>query len=70
MSGAMRPLANSIRIMGREIPRRRFTFWAALYFTVFICVPLLALGAALDALLFVVLEAAFGICYGVWCWIG
>ena len=56
--------------MGREISRRRFTFWAAFYFVVFICVPLLALGAALDALLFVVLEAAFGICYGVLCWFG
>ena len=70
MSAAMRPLANSTRIMGRDIPRRRFTGWAALYFAVYICVPLLALGAALDALLHVVLEAAFGICYGVLCWFG
>lgn len=52
--------------MGIDIPRRRFTGWAVLYFVIFFCVPLLAL----DAILHVVLEAAFGICYGVTCWFG
>ena len=66
----MRPLGKSTRIMGLDIPRRRFTGWAALYFVVFFCVPLLALCAALDAILHVVLKAAFGICYGVPCWFG
>ncbi len=66
----MRPLGKSVRIMGRDVPRRRFTGWAAVYIAVFFCVPLLALCAALDAILQVVLEAAFGICYGVWCWFG
>ncbi len=66
----MRPLGKSTRIMGLDIPRRRFTGWAALYFVVFFCVPLLALCAALDAILYAVLKAAFGICYGVLCWFG
>ena len=63
-------LGNSERIMGIDIPRRRFTGWAVLYFMVFFCVPLLALCAALDAILHVVPDAAFGICYGVTCWFG
>ena len=58
------------RIMGNDVPRRRFTRWAALYFIFFFCVPLLALCAALDAIIGVALKAAFGICYGVWCWLG
>jgi hypothetical protein len=66
----MRSLPKSDRIMGIDIPRRRFTGWALVYFFAFFCVPLLALCAALDGLLHVVLEAAFGICYGVPCWIG
>ncbi len=66
----MRPLGKSARIMGTEVPRRRFTGWAALYFAVFFCVPLLALGAALDAAIYFILKAAFGICYGVLCWFG
>ena len=66
----MRPLRKSTRIMGIDVPRRRFTLWAAIYFAVFFCLPLLAVCAALDALLYFVLKAAFGICYGILCWLG
>lgn len=70
VSPAMRPFAKSTRIMGLDIPRRRFTGWAAVYFAAFFCAPLLALCAALDAFLGVVLRAAYGICYGIVCWLG
>ena len=66
----MRLLGKSDRIMGIDIPRRRFTGRAVLYFVIFFCVPLLLLCAALDALLHIALEAAFGICYGLTCWFG
>ena len=66
----MRPLGKSTRIMGLDIPRRRFTGWAALYFVIFFCVPLLALCAALDAALYFFLKSSLGICYGLPCWLG
>lgn len=45
----------SVRIRGVEIPKRRFTRWAALYFAVFFCLPLFAAAFALDYLLYMVL---------------
>ncbi len=58
------------RIMWHDIRRRRLAGWAAVCFAVFLRVPLLAPSAALDALLSFILEAAFGICHGLPCWIG
>ena len=66
----MRPFVKSIRIMGFDIPRRRFTRWAAVYFVTFFCIPLLAVCGVLDLVLGVALRAAFDICYGIACWLG
>jgi hypothetical protein len=51
----------------RAIPRRRFTRWAALYFIVFVCLPLLGVCAALDAALYLAFTRWFDRCYGLFC---
>ena len=61
-------MTKTIRMMGVEMPRRRFTAWAGLYFLAFFCIPLLAICALLDTALYLVLRAAFGVCWGVPCW--
>ena len=45
----------SVKIRGVEVPRRRFTRWAALYFAVFFCLPLFAVAFVLDYLLYMLL---------------
>lgn len=42
-------------IHGIEIPRRRFTAWAALYYFVFVCVPIFTVALIFDYLLYVLL---------------
>ena len=61
------PFRKTARILGVEVPRRRFTGWAAAYFVAFFCVPLLAICLAVDTLLYIILKALFGICFGLWC---
>lgn len=55
------------RVRGVAIPPRRFTPWAALYFVVFFCLPLLALCLALDVVLYLVFTRVFDSCYAVLC---
>ncbi len=54
-------------IHGIEIPPRRFTRWAALYFALFFCLPLLVFCLALDILLYLVFTRLFETCYAVLC---
>ena len=57
-------------IYGFALRRRRFTLWAALYFVLFFCLPLLGFCAVLDLLFYVIYSQLFGTCYGVLCWLG
>ena len=61
------PSAKAARIRGVTIPPRRFTPWAALYFILFFCLPLLALCLALDVVLYLVFTRVFDSCYAVLC---
>jgi hypothetical protein len=54
-------------INGVRLPRRRFTAWAALYFAVFVCAPVLGLALLLDVALYLIFDQVFGRCYGVLC---
>jgi len=54
-------------IHGIDIPPRRFTRWAALYFLLFFCLPVLGFAAALDVLLYLVFTRVFDTCYAILC---
>ena len=54
-------------LRGHRIPRRRFTGWAALYFLLFFCLPLLGLAFLLDLALYLVFDRFFDACYGLLC---
>ena len=54
-------------IHGHIIPPRRFTGWAAIYFALFVCVPLLGLGFLLDLALYTIFRDLFDACYAVMC---
>ena len=57
-------------LRGRRIPRRRFTRWAALYFALFFCLPLLGLAFLLDLALYLVFDRLSDSCYGLLCLFG
>jgi len=57
-------------IHGHVIPKRRFTRWALYYFLLYFCLPILALGALADALLYLVFTGIFGRCYALFCLFG
>ena len=57
-------------VRGVVVPRRRFTIWAAVYFAVFIGLPVLAIAFAVDTLLYVAVDKSFGTCLSVLCWAG
>ncbi|MBM3487159.1 MAG: hypothetical protein FJX67_11100 [Alphaproteobacteria bacterium] len=54
-------------IAGVRVPRRRFTIWAAIYFVLFVCVPVLGTTLILDVLIAVAVRHWLGVCYGVFC---
>jgi len=54
-------------VLGHVIPKRRFTRWAAWYFLLYFGLPVLALGALVDLVLYVVFTGLFGRCYAVFC---
>ena len=62
--------ARSQRFRGVSIPRRRFTIWAALYFALFVCLPLLGLTLFLDLGLYFFFDRVFGSCYALFCFLG
>ena len=57
-------------VRGRVIRKRRFTRWAAWYFVLYVCLPVLALGVLVDTLLYVVFSGLFGRCYALFCLFG
>ena len=58
------------KVHGIAVARRRFTVWAALYFAVFVCLPVLVIAVALDTLLYVAVDKSFGTCLSALCWAG
>lgn len=57
----------SVTIRGVEVPRRRFTGWAAVYFLLYVGLPVLGLGLALDTMLYFLFAGLFDACYAVLC---
>lgn len=57
-------------VQGQVIPKRRFTRWAAWYFLLYFCLPVLALGLLFDLLLYAVFAGLFGRCYALFCLLG
>ena len=55
------------RIRGVDVPPRRFTGWALVYFVVFLCLPLLGVAVALDVALYFLWDTYFESCYAVLC---
>jgi hypothetical protein len=59
--------SRSITVAGHEIPRRRFTRHALLYFLGLVALPILGTALALDVLFYYLAAHLFGTCYGVLC---
>ncbi len=62
--------AHSIVIAGQQVPKRRFTPWAMLYFLGLVALPILGIGLALDVVSFALAKNAGWSCYGVLCLFG
>lgn len=60
-------LRKPVIVSGIELPRRRFTGWAAVYFLIFICMPVLAIGTALDIAFYFLFANAFERCFALYC---
>lgn len=54
-------------IHGLDVPGPRITRAGILYFLLFVCLPILGLGVALDTIFFLIFKFGFGACYGVLC---
>ena len=54
-------------VRGRHIPKRRFTRWALYYVLLYVCLPVLLIGALLDGLLYLVSAGLFDRCYALFC---
>jgi len=62
--------AQSIVIAGQQVPKRRFTLWALVYFVGLVALPVLGLCLALDVAFFFLAKQAGWSCYGVLCLFG
>jgi hypothetical protein len=58
------------KVRSQEVPGPRLTAWGALMIVVWLGLPLLAVLALLDALLYLVFAQLLGRCYGLGCWLG
>ncbi|MBK19115.1 MAG: hypothetical protein CMM52_09815 [Rhodospirillaceae bacterium] len=54
-------------VAGVSIPGRRYTAWAALYFVLFFCIPIMVVALALDTLFYFIFQEFFDSCYAVMC---
>jgi len=54
-------------VAGIHIPRRCFTKWAALYFVMFVCLPVLVMAFILDVIFYEIFRHFFDACYGLMC---
>lgn len=64
------PFAASDRIAGVDIPRRRFTRWAAWFFFIYVAAPILGLGLLLDVVFYLIFAEGLETCYGLLCLTG
>ncbi len=55
------------KVHGHHIMAPRFTLWALLFFGLYVALPVLAIGLALDVILFFVFDRFFGSCYAILC---
>jgi len=67
---AQDPAPEGDAVLGQVIPKRRFTRWAAYYFVLYFCLPVVALGIVVDLLLYAVFTGLFGRCYALFCLFG
>ena len=54
-------------VRGKDVPAPRFTRWAALYFGLYVGLPILGLGFLLDLALFLLFGRVFDRCYAILC---
>lgn len=54
-------------VRGQVLPRRRFTFYALLYFAGLVVAPVLAIALALDAALWLMAGRVIQGCYSIFC---
>ncbi|WP_340115948.1 hypothetical protein [Pelagibius sp. 7325] len=64
------PAPEGATVLGHVIPKRRFTRWAAYYFVLYFCLPVLAVGIVVDLLLYAVFTGLFDRCYALFCLFG
>ena len=57
-------------VRGHELPRRRFTRYALLYFLGLVVLPVMAVALALDAVLYLMAGRVIEGCYAVFCLFG
>lgn len=55
--------------MGHRLPRPRLTRDGFVMMLAYFAAPIMAVLLAVDVILYFVLKAAFGWCYGLWCWV-
>ena len=56
-----------LTIHGIDVPRRRFTLWAGVYFVAFFCLPVLLIGLIFDAAMYFLFRGLFDSCYAFLC---
>jgi hypothetical protein len=61
--------SRSITVAGHEIPRRRFTRYAFLYFLGLVALPILGTALLLDIALYLAATRWLHTCYGVLCFL-
>lgn len=65
-----RPAGANGSVGGHHLPPPRPTAWAALYFLLYVGVPLVGLLLLADLALFLVFTKLLGRCYGIACLLG
>lgn len=56
-------------VMGYELPSPRVTGDGFIMMLAYFAAPILTLLVSIDVVLYFALKAAFGWCYGLWCWV-
>jgi hypothetical protein len=60
----------SVKIRGHAVPAPRLTRWGVVAILVHLGLPLLAVLALADLLLYLAFTRLLGRCYGLLCWLG
>lgn len=56
-------------VMGQDLPSPRLTRGGVIMILTHFAAPIVAVLIAVDVMLYFVFKAAFGWCYGLWCWV-